>query len=258
MLQRHLWMAPYWVVDTNIMISGLVGALNQEKTIVGAFSMITKLQCSRRCVWSSTIQILFISPDWLLPSVPHRAGWRGAGSFCPHSSLLSCSGDIAAINRTPATHKLMTHPSLLLTPSQPVIIIMFPVILLVLKRFPAIEDVASCALWFSRSFIACSCWLQKRPCPAPAASISVASTPPPLLAGGYCDHQYPIMCSRGGGRPLSISNQWQALWLRGKKFMKNLCSYTRKYGFIEETGFTSSYNHNFIVTLLWIYNQYWI
>ena len=68
------------------------------------------------------------------------------------SSLLtpiSCpalSGDIAAINRTPATHKLMTHPSLSLTASQPVITIMFPVILLVLKRFPAIEDVASCAL----------------------------------------------------------------------------------------------------------------
>ena len=158
------------------MISGLVGALNQEKTIVGAFSMITKLQCSRRCVWSSTIQIHFISPDWLLPSVPHRVGWGGAGSCCPHSSLLypALSGDIAAINRTPATHKLVTQPSLLLTPSQPVIIIMFPVILLVLKRFPAIEDVASCALWFSRSFIACRCWLQKRPWPAPAASISVA------------------------------------------------------------------------------------
>ena len=64
------------------------------------------------------------------------------------SSLLtpiSCpalSGDIAAINRTPATHKPVTHPSLLLKASQPIIIIMFPVILLVLKRFPAIEDVA--------------------------------------------------------------------------------------------------------------------
>ena len=142
---------------------------------------------------------------------PPQSRMRRSGLLL--SSLLSCSGDIAAINRTPATHKLVTQPSLLLTASQPLIIIisMFPVFL-VLQRFSWTKDAwysRTKDAWFSRSLllVACHCWLQRLPCPAQAASISVASTPPPLMAGGCCDHQYPIMCSGGGGRPLSISNQ---------------------------------------------------